>query len=94
MILLVNQLTFSVIFVVAFSLFVFFSQTVTYDKTMLWDHEEQGRFPQPKELKQMIWDKVAPSKDLGHSKTTSKQVKGFDTLDDEAENMRKYFGVL
>ena len=68
-------------------------QAVTLDETMLWDREERGRFPQPKELKQMIRDKVAPSRDLGHSDT--KQVKGVDTLDDdEAENMRKYFGVM
>ena len=69
---------------------------MTCDETMLWDREEQGHFPQPKELKQMIQDKVAPSKELGHSDTTTtKQVKGVDTLDDkDAENMRKYFGVL
>lgn len=60
---------------------------------MLWDRGEQGHFPQPKELKQMIRDKVAPSKDLGHSDTT--QLKGVDTIDDdEAEELRKYFGVM
>jgi predicted Rdx family selenoprotein len=60
---------------------------------MLWDRGEQGRFPQPKELKQMIRDKVAPSKYLGHSDTI--QLKGVDTIDDdEAEELRKYFGVM
>jgi predicted Rdx family selenoprotein len=60
---------------------------------MLWDRGEQGRFPQPKELKQLIRDKVAPSKDLGHSDTI--QERGVDTIDDdEAEEMRQYFGVM
>lgn len=68
-------------------------QIVTLDENILWDREDHGRFPQPKELKQMIRDKVVPSKDLGHSDTI--QVSGVDTIDeDEAEKMRKYFGVM
>ena len=33
----------------------------------LWNKKEAGRFPEPKEIKQLIRDRIAPSKDLGHS---------------------------
>lgn len=33
----------------------------------IFDRKEQGRFPEIKELKQLIRDKVAPEKSLGHS---------------------------
>jgi selenoprotein W-related protein len=33
----------------------------------VWSRKEQGRFPEIKELKQVVRDKVAPEKDLGHS---------------------------
>ncbi|CAD6889294.1 unnamed protein product [Tilletia controversa] len=35
--------------------------------TLLWDRKTQGRFPEPKELKQKIRDIIAPEQDLGHS---------------------------
>jgi predicted Rdx family selenoprotein len=63
-------------------------------ENILWDRAEQGRFPQPKELKQLIRDKVAPSKDLGHSDIDQEE-GGVDTMDDdESEEMRKFFGVM
>ena len=34
---------------------------------LLWSRREQGRFPEIKELKQLVRDKIAPGKDLGHS---------------------------
>jgi selenoprotein W-related protein len=34
---------------------------------MLWSRQERGRFPELKELKQLVRDRVAPGKDLGHS---------------------------
>jgi selenoprotein W-related protein len=34
---------------------------------LLWSRHEQGRFPEIKELKQLVRDRVAPGKDLGHS---------------------------
>ncbi|TAM78906.1 MAG: SelT/SelW/SelH family protein [Acidobacteria bacterium] len=34
---------------------------------MIWSREEQGRFPDIKELKQLVRDHIAPAKDLGHS---------------------------
>ena len=33
----------------------------------VWSRSEQGRFPESKELKQLIRDRIAPEKDLGHS---------------------------
>ena len=33
----------------------------------LWNKKQSGRFPEPKEIKQLIRDRVAPEKDLGHS---------------------------
>lgn len=32
----------------------------------IWSRKETGRFPEIKELKQLIRDQVAPRKDLGH----------------------------
>ena len=33
----------------------------------VWSREQQGRFPEVKELKQLFRDVIAPGKDLGHS---------------------------
>ena len=33
----------------------------------IWNKQQQGRFPEPKEIKQLIRDRIAPDKDLGHS---------------------------
>ncbi len=33
----------------------------------IWSRQERGRFPESKELKQLIRDRIAPEKDLGHS---------------------------
>jgi len=33
----------------------------------VWSRAEQGRFPEMKELKQLIRDRIAPARDLGHS---------------------------
>lgn len=35
--------------------------------TLLFSRKEQGRFPELKELKQLVRDRIAPEKDLGHS---------------------------
>ena len=34
---------------------------------LIWSRKEQGRFPELKELKQRVRDRIAPEKDLGHS---------------------------
>lgn len=81
-----------------FSITCYSVQTVTLDHDVLWDRTEKGRFPQPKELKQMIRDRVAPSKDLGHSdvvKQDDSDNSDIDLMDDdEAADMRSYFGVM
>jgi selenoprotein W-related protein len=33
----------------------------------VWSRKGQGRFPEMKELKQVVRDRVAPDRDLGHS---------------------------
>ena len=40
---------------------------VRLDGDMLFDRAVVGRFPDPKELKQLIRDRIAPEKSLGHS---------------------------
>jgi selenoprotein W-related protein len=35
--------------------------------TVVWSRAQQGRFPDIKELKQLVRDHVAPEKALGHS---------------------------
>lgn len=33
----------------------------------LWNKKEVGRYPEPKEIKQLIRDRIDPERDLGHS---------------------------
>ncbi len=40
---------------------------VRLDGEVLFDRRTCGRFPQPKELKQAIRDRLAPGRDLGHT---------------------------
>jgi selenoprotein W-related protein len=41
--------------------------TVRVNGTVLWDRATEGRFPEMKELKQLVRDAIAPDRDLGHS---------------------------
>ena len=41
--------------------------SISVNDEKIFDRKEQGRFPEIKELKQLIRDKVAPEKSLGHS---------------------------
>jgi selenoprotein W-related protein len=34
---------------------------------LVWSRKEHGRFPDIKELKQIVRDEIAPERDLGHS---------------------------
>jgi len=43
---------------------------VTLDQVTVWDRRQEGRFPEAKELKQRVRDRIAPEKDLGHSERT------------------------
>jgi selenoprotein W-related protein len=37
------------------------------DSGLIWSRKEHGRFPEIKELKQLVRDRIAPGKDLGHT---------------------------
>ena len=41
--------------------------TVTLGEEILWDRKREERFPEPKEIKQLIRDRIAPDRSLGHS---------------------------
>lgn len=34
---------------------------------LLWSRKDKGRFPEMREIKQMVRDRVDPERDLGHS---------------------------
>jgi selenoprotein W-related protein len=40
---------------------------VFVDATPIWSRAAQGRFPDIKELKQLVRDRVAPGRNLGHT---------------------------
>jgi selenoprotein W-related protein len=43
--------------------------TISINDEILFDRKAKGRFPEIKELKQLVRDKVNPGKSLGHSDT-------------------------
>lgn len=40
---------------------------VRVEDQVIWSRSGQGRFPELKELKQLLRDRIAPDRDLGHS---------------------------
>ena len=40
---------------------------IRLDGALVFSRKEEGRFPESKEIKQRVRDKIAPDKDLGHS---------------------------
>jgi selenoprotein W-related protein len=40
---------------------------VRVDHDLVWSRKDAGRFPEMKELKQLVRDRIAPQKSLGHS---------------------------
>lgn len=44
--------------------------TISIDGVLVFDRKEQGRFPEIKELKQLVRDVISPDKSLGHSDKT------------------------
>ncbi|ORY06959.1 hypothetical protein K493DRAFT_332916 [Basidiobolus meristosporus CBS 931.73] len=46
---------------------------VRVDGELIWDRKVNGGFPELKELKQLVRDKVAPEMALGHSDSKAKQ---------------------
>jgi len=45
--------------------------TIRVNDQEIFDRKREGRFPEIKELKQLIRDRVAPEKSLGHSDKSS-----------------------
>ncbi|WP_247231277.1 SelT/SelW/SelH family protein [Telluribacter sp. SYSU D00476] len=41
--------------------------SITLGDEVLWDRKREGRFPEPKEVKQLIRDRIDPERSLGHS---------------------------
>ena len=46
--------------------------TIKIDETLVFDRKSAGRFPEIKELKQLVRDIIAPNKSLGHSDQDNK----------------------
>ncbi len=76
---------------------------VRVDDELVWSRKDTGRFPEAAELKQLVRDRIAPGKPLGHSdrklpEATSYQVAaelgviGVDASGprDKAANAKKY----
>ncbi|MCW5891092.1 MAG: SelT/SelW/SelH family protein [bacterium] len=40
---------------------------VRLDGELVWSRADAGRFPEPKDVKQRVRDRIAPGRDLGHS---------------------------
>ncbi|HEY7494154.1 MAG TPA: SelT/SelW/SelH family protein [Candidatus Tectomicrobia bacterium] len=40
---------------------------VCLDGETIWSRKERGRFPESRELKQLVRDRIAPERSLGHS---------------------------
>ena len=40
---------------------------IRLDGELLFSRKSSGRFPESREIKQLVRDKIAPHKDLGHS---------------------------
>jgi selenoprotein W-related protein len=40
---------------------------ILIDGHCLWSRQQQGRFPELKELKQLVRDRIAPGRNLGHA---------------------------
>lgn len=49
---------------------------IIVDGTHVWSRKEAGRFPEITELKQLVRDRIAPSKDLGHADRKGLQPPG------------------
>ena len=44
---------------------------IRLDGELIFSRKEEGRFPEAKEVKQLVRDRIAPNRDLGHSDRSS-----------------------
>ena len=49
---------------------------VRVDDVLIWSRKEQKRFPEITELKQLVRDRIAPGRSLGHSDRVGKEPMG------------------
>lgn len=69
-------------------------QSITLNGELLFDRKTEGRFPEVKEIKQMIRDKISPEKDLGHSDAPKlEDIIEEQISEEDAAEQRKFFGV-
>eukprot|EP00581_Thalassiosira_minuscula_P018940 CAMPEP_0183720424 /NCGR_PEP_ID=MMETSP0737-20130205/13040_1 /TAXON_ID=385413 /ORGANISM="Thalassiosira miniscula, Strain CCMP1093" /LENGTH=341 /DNA_ID=CAMNT_0025950281 /DNA_START=242 /DNA_END=1267 /DNA_ORIENTATION=+ len=65
------------------------------NSVLLWDRKTQGRFPESKEVKQLVRDCVNPDEDLGHSdnrqpsEADGSNAKGDDCIECKEEQQEK-----
>ena len=66
------------------------------DEELVWDRKADGGFPEIKVLKQRVRDIIAPERNLGHSDKHDQETVDVDddTDEEEAANMRNFYGVL
>lgn len=66
----------------------------------MWDRKVDGGFPEIKVLKQKVRDIISPDRSLGHSDNvnneaaTEKEIEVDEIDDDDAEDLRRFYGVL
>lgn len=52
---------------------------IRLDGELLWDRKQRGGFPELPVLKQLVRDRVAPGRSLGHSEAGRSAGRGIDT---------------
>ncbi len=49
--------------------------TIACNDTIIWDRRQEGGFPDAARLKQLVSDRIAPGRDLGHADRKGHQTK-------------------
>ncbi|CAG8583901.1 8608_t:CDS:2, partial [Scutellospora calospora] len=58
---------------------------VQVDGEIIWDRKKEGRFPELKELKQLVRNRIAPDMNLGHSDNKKKETTNTNKSSKDAE---------
>jgi hypothetical protein len=75
-------------------------QIIFLNNKILWDRQAKKGIPEANELKRLVRDMIAPAKSLGHvdsqgtGDSDDDDPKDVDIDDDEAAEMRSFYGVL
>ena len=77
-------------------LFSFKPKTIEIEEEIVWDRERDDGFPSIKDLKQKVRDSVAPDRNMGHidDSPSSESIVDMEIDDEDAEEMRRFYGVL